>query len=330
MEKYLIDNYNYFLPKDLIRQEPPHTRESSRLMILNKDTIKHTHFNDLINNISKGDLLILNRTRVRKALVYGKKITGGTLKITVLERRGDSFLTLIAGKVRDNEIISIGNREVKVKLTEDGKRLISGNIDWDYLESIGHLPLPPYIKNRQDFPYYQNEIGDITGSIAAPTASLHFSNSLLTKLKEKGVRISFALLNVGYGTFKSIEDRDIRMHVVDEEDIIVSESLVSEIENSKGNIIAVGTTVVRSLETASYSGVLKPYSGLTRIYIFPGFKFNSGITHLITNFHIPKSSLLALVYAFGGEERIKNAYDEAIKNNYYFFSLGDAMMIDKI
>jgi len=329
MQKYSIDNYNYNLPRELIRQEPPESREDSRLMHIEGDYISDRKFPDILNILSKGDLLILNRTRVRKALIYGKKITGGVLKITVLERNEEGFVCLIAGKVRNNDIITVGNREVKVKIREDGKRIITGNIDWDYLEGIGHLPLPPYIKRRQDFSYYQNEIGNEIGSIAAPTASLHFSNDLLNKIRAKGVKVSFALLTVGYGTFKSIEDEDIRGHVVDEEDIQVSEDLVNDIENAKGKIIGVGTTVVRSLETASFSGILRPYSGLTRIYIYPGYKFNAGLTHLITNFHIPKSSLLALVYAFGGEERIKMAYRKAIENKYYFFSLGDAMILDK-
>lgn len=330
MQRYSIDNYNYNLPKELIRQEPPASREDARLMHIEGSEINHRKFPEIINMLSKGDLLILNRTRVRKALVYGRKSTGGILKITVLGRSEEGFVSLIAGKVRDNDIISLGDREVKVNIREDGKKVLSGNIDWDYLESVGHLPLPPYIKNRQDFSYYQNEIGDETGSIAAPTASLHFSNDLLNKIREKGVKVSFALLTVGYGTFKSIEDEDIRKHIVDEEDIQVTEDLVADIEDARGKIVGVGTTVVRSLETASYSGVLRPYSGLTRIYIYPGYKFNSGLTHLITNFHIPKSSLLALVYAFGGEERIKKAYGEAIDNKYYFFSLGDAMMMDEI
>lgn len=330
MYRYSIGNYYFDLPKELIRQEPPSVREDSRLMMLNKDKIEHRKFNDVFSFLSPGDLLILNRTRVRKALVYGRKNTGGILKITVLERTPEGFIAFISGKVRDNDVISIGSRNVRVRNMGGGKRLLVGDINWDYLENIGHLPLPPYIKNRQDFEYYQNEIGDVTGSIAAPTASLHFSKVMLEKIREKGVKVSFALLTVGYGTFKSIECNDIREHVVDEEDIAVSEALVSDIENAKGNIIGVGTTVVRSLETASYPGVLRPYYGLTRLYIYPGFKFNSGLTHLITNFHIPKSSLLSLVYAFGGEERIKNAYDTAIKNKYYFFSLGDAMLMDKV
>ncbi len=329
MQKYSIGNYDYCLPKELIRQEPPSSREDSRLMHIEGNNISDRNFPDILSILAKGDLLILNRTRVRKALIYGKKMTGGILKITVLERNDEGFVSLIAGKVRDNDIITVGDRKVRVNVREDGKRILTGDIDWDYLENVGHLPLPPYIKNRRDFSYYQNEIGDEIGSIAAPTASLHFSNDLLNKIKAKGVRVSFALLTVGYGTFKSIEDGDIRRHVVDEEDIHVSEDLVNDIENAKGKIVGVGTTVVRSLETASYSGVLRPYNGMTRIYIYPGFKFNSGLTHLITNFHIPKSSLLALVYAFGGEERIKRAYTRAIENKYYFFSLGDAMMMDK-
>ncbi|MGC8546226.1 MAG: S-adenosylmethionine:tRNA ribosyltransferase-isomerase, partial [Thermoplasmata archaeon] len=202
MQKYSIGNYDYCLPKELIRQEPPSSREDSRLMHIEGNNISDRNFPDILSILAKGDLLILNRTRVRKALIYGKKITGGILKITVLERKDEGFVSLIAGKVRDNDIITVGDRKVRVNVREDGKRILTGDIDWDYLENVGHLPLPPYIKRRQDFSYYQNEIGNEIGSIAAPTASLHFSNDLLNKIKAKGVRVSFALLTVGYGTFK--------------------------------------------------------------------------------------------------------------------------------
>ena len=329
MNDYSLANYDFDLPKELIRQVPPENRTDSRLMILEGKGIQHSTFAKIAEFIRKDDVLILNRTRVRKSLVIGRKGTGGRLEINFLKRDKDNFLALIKGRVRDGESFEIGDRTVRVWSNPEGFRVVEGNIDWDYIESIGHLPLPPYIKQRKDFDYYQNEIGAKTGSVAAPTASLHFSRDLLDSLGRKGVKIRYVLLEVGYGTYKEIKDDCIRKHIVDEEEIEVTGDLVSDMENARGNVIAVGTTVMRSLETASYPGRLVPYSGLTRIFIYPGWKFNSGVTHLLTNFHIPRSSLLSLVYAFGGEQRIKAAYQEAIVRKYYFYSLGDAMLMDR-
>jgi len=329
LNDYSLANYDFELPKELIRQVPPENRTDSRLMILEGKGIQHSNFGKIAEIIKKDDVLILNRTRVRKSLVIGRKATGGRLEINFLKRDKDNFLALIKGRVRDGESFEIGDRTVRVWSNPEGFRVVEGNIDWDYIESIGHLPLPPYIKQRKDFDYYQNEIGVKTGSVAAPTASLHFSRDLLDSLGRKGVRIRYVLLEVGYGTYKEIKDDCIRKHIVDEEEIEVTGDLVSDMENARGNVIVVGTTVMRSLETASYPGRLVPYSGLTRIFIYPGWKFNSGVTHLLTNFHIPRSSLLSLVYAFGGEQRIKAAYREAIERKYYFYSLGDAMLMDR-
>jgi len=327
--RYRLENYKFELPKNLIRQEPPKERTSGRLMKIFGDEIEHLKIMDILNILAKDDVIIFNKTRVRKAKVFGNKITGGKLEITVLGKGDEGFVCFIKGKVRDGERILIGEREVKVSSSNDGKRVLIGNLDWNYIESIGHLPLPPYIKKKEDFEYYQNEIGEVSGSIAAPTASLHFSNELLKKMENKGIIIKYILLTVGYGTFKSITHEDIRYHIVDEEDIVVDNTVVESIENAKGKVVAVGTTVMRALETAAYPGRLKPYSGETRIYIYPGFKFNSEVTHLFTNFHIPESSLLSLVYAFGCEQRLKRAYREAIEKGYYFYSLGDSMIMDR-
>ncbi|MGC8563056.1 MAG: tRNA preQ1(34) S-adenosylmethionine ribosyltransferase-isomerase QueA [Thermoplasmata archaeon] len=329
MTDYSLANYDFELPKELIRQVPPDDRTDSRLMILEGEKILHSTFEKITGILKKDDVLILNRTRVRKSLVLGKKTTGGKLEINFLKRDKDNFLALIKGRIRDGESCEIGDRIVRIWSNPEGFRVVEGNIDWDFIENIGQLPLPPYIKQRKDFDYYQNEIGMKTGSVAAPTASLHFSKELLDSLIRNGVKVRYVLLEVGYGTYKEIKDDCIRKHIVDEEEIEVTDDLVSDIENARGNVIAVGTTVMRSLETASYPGRMVPYSGLTRIFIYPGWKFNSGVTHLLTNFHIPRSSLLSLVYAFGGEQRIKAAYREAIERKYYFYSLGDTMLMDR-
>lgn len=329
MNRYSLSNLDFNLPVELIRQSPPLKRSNCRLMILNSGVISHSSFPKIINLFSKGDTIILNRTKVRKSLVYATKQTGGKVSITFLEKTESGFTAFIRGKVRDGDRIELSGRDVRVSSLGDGKRLISGQIDWDFIEKIGHLPLPPYIKKRADYSYYQNEIGNETNSIAAPTASLHFDRLMLNKLANNGVKVLYVLLGVGYGTFKGITSEDIREHIVDEEEIEVPEDTVSQIENAKGNLVAVGTTVVRSLETASLPGKVRPYRGRTRIFIYPGWKFNSNITHLLTNFHIPRSSLLSLVYAFGSEGRIKQAYEEAIREKYYFYSLGDAMLIDR-
>lgn len=327
--RYSIENYMFDLPKELIRQVPPASRTDGRLMCVLGQNITDGRISDMVSLLEKDDIIIFNRTRVRKARVFGKKSTGGNLDITVIGKDDEGFVCFIRGRVKDGDSIVIGDRKVKVISRPDGKRVLIGNIDWDYIEKFGKLPLPPYIKRKDDFEYYQNELGDTIGSIAAPTASLHFSKEMVQSLEKKGVKIRFILLTVGYGTFKSITANDIRYHVVDEEDIQVSGELVEDIQNANGKVVAVGTTVMRALETASYSGKLRPYSGETRIFIYPGFKFNSGVTHLFTNFHIPESSLLSLVYAFGCEDRLKKAYSMAIEKNYFFYSLGDAMFMDR-
>jgi S-adenosylmethionine:tRNA ribosyltransferase-isomerase len=330
LNDYSLANYDFDLPRELIRQVPPENRTDCRLMILDKERISHSSFPKITDELRKGDILILNKTRVRKSLVVGRKMTGGKLEINFLRRENDSFIALIKGRIRDGESFDVGDREVKVGTNPEGFRIVQGKIDWDYIERIGHLPLPPYIKERKDYQYYQNEIGIETGSVAAPTASLHFSKDLLESLSKKGVKIRYVLLEVGYGTYKEIKDECIREHIVDEEEIDVTGDIISDIESAEGKVVAVGTTVMRSLETASYPGRLRPYDGFTRIFIYPGWKFNSGTTHLLTNFHIPRSSLLSLVYAFGGEERIKASYREAIEKKYFFYSLGDAMLMDRL
>lgn len=329
LNRYSLENYDFDLPKELIRQTPPIAREDARLMKVEGEEIAHMRIPDIIHFLEKDDVIVLNRTVVRKALLLGKKSTGGLARITLLRKNGEGFDCFIKGSVKDGDVLLIGDRKAIAGTSEDGKRKLVCDFGWDYVEKVGHLPLPPYIKKQQDFQYYQNEIGNSLGSIAAPTASLHFGNEMLRKINEKGVKVSFSLLSVGYGTFKGIKDVDIRKHVVDEEEIEVDSSLVATIENSRGKVVGVGTTVVRALETASFPGPLRPYSGSTGIFIYPGFKFNSGLTHLLTNFHIPRSSLLSLIYAFGGEERMKNAYKTAIEKKYYFYSLGDAVLMDR-
>ena len=329
LNDYSLANYTFDLPKDLIRQVPPEDRTSSRLMIIDNRKIHHSNFQEIPKILNKGDVIVLNKTRVRKSLVFGRKITGGKLEINFLKQQQNGFSALIKGRIKDGDTFEIGNKVVKVGSDAEGFRTVDGEIDWDFIESIGHLPLPPYIKERKDYQYYQNEIGIQTGSVAAPTASLHFSKEMLDSLIKKGVKVNYVLLEVGYGTYKEIKDESIRNHIVDEEEIEVSRDVVADIESARGNVVAVGTTVMRALETSSYPGRMNPYKGFTRIFIYPGWKFNSPVTHLITNFHIPRSSLLSLVYAFGGEERIKEAYREAIERRYYFYSLGDAMIMDK-
>ncbi|MCL5873925.1 MAG: tRNA preQ1(34) S-adenosylmethionine ribosyltransferase-isomerase QueA [Candidatus Thermoplasmatota archaeon] len=329
MTDYSLTNYSFDLPKELIRQVPPEVRTDCRLMILEGERIVHSMFPEISSRLEKDDLIVLNKTRVRKSLVVGSKPTGGKLEINFLRKKDNGFIALIKGRIKDGEMFEVGNKRARVSSDADGFRIIEGEFDWNFIESIGHLPLPPYIKKKEDYVYYQNEIGTQTGSVAAPTASLHFSREMIQSLSNKGVKVKYVLLEVGYGTYKEIKDDCIRKHIVDEEEIEVTEDLVSEAESARGKVVAVGTTVMRALETASYPGKLSPYSGFTRIFIYPGWKFNSPVTHLITNFHIPRSSLLSLVYAFGGEDRMKAAYREAIQQKYYFYSLGDAMIMER-
>jgi S-adenosylmethionine:tRNA ribosyltransferase-isomerase len=334
-----IEIFDYYLPKELIAQEPLKERDKARLLVLHKENgnIEHKVFYEIVEFINEGDLLVLNDTKVIKAKLTLTLDTGG--KIDALFLRGNkNFIEIKAKKAKKlkegREIyFKNGAKGIVRKVLEEGVRLIEiPEIEnyINFIEEVGEVPLPPYIKNRNiDEEDYQTIYGKKLGSIAAPTAGLHFTENLLIKLKEKGVKIEYVTLHVGTPTFEPLKVKNLDEHKLGEEWIEVSEKVINEIKKTKENkkkIFAVGTTVVRTLETVSRIENIKEYKGTTDLFIKPPFEFKF-VDAMITNFHLPKTSLLVLVCAFGGIENVLNAYKVAVENRYRFYSFGDAMLI---
>lgn len=334
-----IEIFDYELPKELIAQEPLKERDKARLLVLYKESgkIEHKYFYELPYYLEEGDLIVLNDTKVIKAKLNLTLDTGG--KIEALFLKGDKNLIEIkakrAKKLREGREIFFkdGTKGVIKKVLDEGKRIIEIYEIDDYisfLEKVGEVPLPPYIKskniNEED---YQTIFGKYLGSIAAPTAGLHFTENLLKKLKEKGVKIEYVTLHVSTPTFEPLKEKKLDEVKLGEEWIEVNEKVLNEIKETKKNkkrVVAVGTTVVRTLETVARMGEIKGYKGTTDLFIKPPFEFKF-VDTLITNFHLPKTSLLVLVCAFGGTQNVLNAYKIAVKERYRFYSFGDAMLI---
>ncbi|MCX8095679.1 MAG: tRNA preQ1(34) S-adenosylmethionine ribosyltransferase-isomerase QueA [Caldisericia bacterium] len=334
-----IDLFDYELPKELIAQEPLKERDKARLLVLYKDSgkIEHKFFYELPNLLEEGDLLVLNDTKVIKAKISLTLDTGG--KIDALFLKGSKNYIEIkakrAKKLKEGREVYFkdGTKGLVKKILEEGKRVLEiPEID-DYIsfiEKIGEVPLPPYIKNKnikeED---YQTVYGKYLGSIAAPTAGLHFTDNLIQKLKENKIKIEYVTLHVSTPTFEPLKGKRLDEIKLGEEWIEVSERVLNEIKNTKMNnkrVIAVGTTVVRTLETVSRMEGIKEYKGTTNLFIKPPFEFKF-VDSMITNFHLPRTSLLVLVCAFGGIENVLNAYKIAVKERYRFYSFGDAMLI---
>ncbi len=339
-----LSTYDYYLPEELIAQSPAEKRDNSRLLVINKETgeREHKHFFDIINYLNKGDCLVLNNTKVIPARIFGKNPKReGEIETVLLSRKkveGNLWECLVkpGKKARIGDIIVYPEGLVgTVKdIIEDGVRVIEFNIDTEFysiLDKIGAMPLPPYITQKlEDKGRYQTVYALHKGSAAAPTAGLHFTPELLQKIKEKGVEIVEILLHVGLGTFRPVKEENILDHKMHKEYIEVSEEAAERINNARkngGRIIAVGTTSCRTLESvADENGIIHSYSGDTGIFIYPGYTFK-GIDALITNFHLPQSTLLMLVSAFAGYDNALDAYKEAVLMKYRFFSFGDAMLI---
>lgn len=334
---YDLESYNYELPEELIAQTPIEPRDSSRLMVIDKknQTIKHEVFRNITEYLNEGDLLVVNNTKVIPARLYGHKETGAKIEILLLEKLGieNRWKALVkpGNKIKTNNILVFDN-ELKAKVIEhldDGSRVLEfiGEDVWKKINSIGEMPLPPYIhKKLENKNRYQTKYAKVEGAVAAPTAGLHFTPDLLNKLKEKGISVGEVTLHVGLGTFRPVNTKDIRDHDIHEEYYSISKELLSKISKTKKNgkrVVAVGTTVVRTLESYAKTNKL---SGNTNIYIYPPYEFKV-VDALITNFHLPKSSLLMLVSAFSGYNFTMNFYNEAVKEKYRFFSFGDSMFI---
>ena len=339
------DDFDFYLPENLIAQTPLKERDSSKLMILDKNTgeIKHEIFHNIINYLNEGDVLVLNDTKVIPARLIGiKEETNATIEVLLLRNINDDnweCLVKPAKRVHIGTVISFGDGKLKAKCTdvlEDGIRhftLIYDGILYNVLDELGSMPLPPYIhKKLKDKDRYQTVYAKNIGSAAAPTAGLHFTKELLNDIKNKGITICYITLHVGLGTFRPVNVTDVKTHKMHSEYYVVSKEVADILNKAKKEgkrIISVGTTSTRTLETViSKYGKFVPCSGDTDIFIYPGYEFKA-IDGLITNFHLPKSTLIMLVSAFSSREIILNAYKIAVDNNYRFFSFGDAMFIKK-
>ncbi len=343
MEQLLKSDFYFDLPEELIAQDPLEDRSSSKLLVLNKDTgnVEHHVFRDIIDYLEAGDCLVVNNTKVIPARLLGEREgTGATIEVLLLKRKeNDIWETLvkpgkkakIGTKIIFGEGLLIG--EV-IDIVEEGNRLIQFSYEGifeEILDKLGQMPLPPYITHQlQDKNRYQTVYAKHDGSAAAPTAGLHFTPELLKQVKEKGVEIAEVTLHVGLGTFRPVKEDNLLNHHMHSEFYNIEQSEADKINNAKKNgkrIISVGTTSTRTLESAaSQDGVIKACSGWTEIFIYPGYQFKV-IDGLITNFHLPESTLVMLVSALAGRENVLAAYQIAVEKRYRFFSFGDAMFI---
>lgn len=338
-----LKDFDYYLPKELIAQHPSSVRDECRLMVLDKKTgeIEHKIFKDIIDYLKPGDCMVLNDTRVMPARLIGsKKDSGGKIEFLLLKRlEGDKWETLVKpgkrAKVGTIFTFGDGSLEAEVKeIGEDGNRIIEFHYDGifeEILDKLGEMPLPPYITEKlEDKEQYQTVYSKNEGSAAAPTAGLHFTEELLKKIQDKGIKIVFLTLHVGLGTFRPVKVDKIEEHHMHSEYYILSKEsadIINETKKNGGRIISVGTTSTRTLETiAGEDGTVREQSGWTDIYIYPGYKYKI-VDALITNFHLPESTLVMLVSALSTREIILNAYEKAVKERYRFFSFGDAMFI---
>lgn len=339
-----VELFDFHLPEELIAQTPLEDRTSSKLMVVNKQTgdLEHRSFKDIIEYIHPGDCLVLNDTRVLPARLYGEKEdTGAHIEVLLLKQQdGDKWESLVkpAKRVKAGTVISFGAGKLKavcVQELEHGGRVLDFQYDgifYEILDELGEMPLPPYIKEKlDDQDRYQTVYAKERGSAAAPTAGLHFTEELLDSLQKKGVHIAFITLHVGLGTFRPVSVDDVDSHEMHAEFYQLTKGtaeLLNKVRADGGRIISVGTTSTRTLETIAKAngGVFKEQSGWTSIFIYPGYEF-AGIDGMITNFHLPKSTLIMLVSALAGRENILHAYETAVKMRYRFFSFGDAMFI---
>ena len=336
-------DFYYDLPEELIAQDPLEDRSASRLMVLDKNTgkIQHHIFKEIVHYLNPGDCLVINDTKVIPARLYGTKVgTDAKIEVLLLKRKENNIWeTLVkpGKKAKIGTRISFGDGLLMgevVDIVEEGNRLIQFSYDGifeEILDKLGQMPLPPYITHQlKDKNRYQTVYAKHDGSGAAPTAGLHFTPELLEEIKAKGVNIAHVTLHVGLGTFRPVKVEDVTQHHMHSEFYVVEEdqaALINETKKKGGKIISVGTTSLRTLESASSEdGILKAGSGWTDIFIYPGYRFKI-VDRLITNFHLPESTLIMLVSALAGKEHIMAAYEEAVKDKYRFFSFGDAMFI---
>ncbi|MCM8710435.1 tRNA preQ1(34) S-adenosylmethionine ribosyltransferase-isomerase QueA [Clostridium sp. SYSU_GA19001] len=338
-----VKDFYFHLPEELIAQHPLERRDESRLMVVDKNTgvIEHKIFKDIINYLDAGDCLVLNNTRVMPARLIGEKEgSGGKIEFLLLKRIDkNSWETLVkpGKRAKIGSKFVFGNGELKAEVTEmgeEGNRIVRFDYEGifeEVLDRLGQMPLPPYIKERlEDRERYQTVYSKEIGSAAAPTAGLHFTDELLERIKKKGINIVFVTLHVGLGTFRPVKTEKVEEHLMHSEYYVMTKEtaeIINKTKESGKRVIAVGTTSNRTLETiADEQGRVREQTGWTDIFIYPGYKFKI-VDALITNFHLPESTLIMLVSAFSSKEIIMNAYNEAVNNKYRFFSFGDAMFL---
>ena len=338
-----VTDFDYELPEELIAQDPLEKRSNSRLMVLDKNTgeISHQHFYDIKNYLRAGDCLVINNTRVIPARLYGARVgSGGKVEILLLKRKSDNIwecLVKPGKKARPGMEISFGEGLLMgriIDIVDEGNRLIEFSYDGifeEILDKLGEMPLPPYITHRlEDRDRYQTVYAKYDGSAAAPTAGLHFTPELLSEIRAMGVKVAEVTLHVGLGTFRPVKEEEVLDHHMHSEYYEISQEacdIINETKANGGRVISVGTTSTRTLESAAEMGKpLAPKSGWTEIFIYPGYEFKV-IDGLITNFHLPQSTLIMLVSALAGREHVLYAYELAVKERYRFFSFGDAMLI---
>ena len=348
-DKYSVSSYDYDLPKELIAQVPSQKRENCRMMVLDRKTssIEHKHFYDITDYFDENDVIVLNNTKVMPARLFGRKDTGAHIEVFLLKRISDKVWEVLINpskRVKEETLIDI-SPDLYVKILtrqNEGKWLVEMHYDGDFyeiLDKVGNIPLPPYIERTMtdeqlknlDYDRYQTVYAQKEGSVAAPTAGLHFTNEILDKLKNKGVQICNVTLNVGLGTFRPVKAENILEHKMDSEEFEIcaqTAKIITEAKKQGKKITAVGTTSVRTLETCmkKYGEIIETIED-SNLFIYPGFEFKV-VDRLITNFHLPKSTLIMLVSAFAGKEFVFNAYEEAIKEQYRFYSYGDCMLIN--
>ncbi|MFP4456259.1 MAG: tRNA preQ1(34) S-adenosylmethionine ribosyltransferase-isomerase QueA [Clostridia bacterium] len=341
-----LDDYNYDLPEEYIAQQPIYPRDHSKLMVVKESSDKfiHKNFFDIIDFLSKGDILVVNNSKVIPARLHGKKVpTGGKVEALLLKKRKEEnvweCLVKPARRLKVGQDLSFGNDQLKAKIIEElpeGRRLIkfedAKNID-ELIDKVGEMPLPPYIKEElENKDRYQTVYAKWRGSAAAPTAGLHFTDELIEKIEDKGIIIAEVMLHVGLGTFRPVDSDDITKHIMHSEYYEINNETAEKLNDAKRDgkkIVAVGTTSIRVLESAANEeGLLEAKKGKTDIFIYPGYEWKF-VNSLITNFHLPKSSLLMLVSAFIGRDKILKAYEEAKRKSYRFFSFGDAMFLTR-
>ena len=337
-----VSDFYYDLPEELIAQTPIEKRDESRLMVLNRasQTIEHKTFKDIIEYLEPGDCLVRNNTKVIPARLYGKKATGAKIEFLLLNRiEGDIWECIVrpGHKLKPGTEVEFGDGILKAKVL-DVMEGVTRKVEFKYegifneiLDKIGLMPLPPYIhESLKDNDRYQTVYAKYEGSAAAPTAGLHFTPELFEKIKAKGIDVANVTLHVGIGTFRPVKVENVEEHHMHSEHFYIKQEDVDKINNAKKNgkrVIAVGTTSCRVLETiADENGMVKPTEGDTQIFIYPGYKYKC-LDGLVTNFHLPESTLIMLVSALAGRDYIMKAYNEAVKERYRFFSFGDAMLI---